>query len=29
MLLKRAVYDKLTVKVNNVDTSAFVLKAKY
>ena len=26
---KKAVYDKLTVKVNNVDTSAFVLKTKY
>ena len=26
---KKAVYDKLTAKVNNIDTSAFVLKTKY
>ena len=29
MLLKKAVYDKLAAKVNNIDTSAFVLKTKY
>ena len=26
---KKAVYDKLIAKVNNIDTSAFVLKTKY
>ena len=26
---KKAVYDKLIAKVNNIDTSDFVLKAKY
>ena len=26
---KKAVYDKLVVKVNNIDTSDFVLKSKY
>ena len=29
MLLKKAAYDKLAAKVNNVDTSRFVLKTKY
>ena len=29
MLLKKTVYDKLLAKVNNIDTSDFVLKAKY
>ena len=29
MLLKKAVYNELTAKVNNIDTSDFVLKAKY
>ena len=29
MLLKKTVYDKLVAKVNNIDTSAFVLKIKY
>ena len=29
MLLKKTVYDKLAAKVNNTDTSAFVLKTKY
>ena len=29
MLLKKAVYDKLIAKVNNIDNSAFVLKTKY
>ena len=28
-LLKKAVYDKLVAKVNNVDISGFVLKTKY
>ena len=28
-VVKKAVYDKLTAKVNNIDTSRFVLKAKY
>ena len=28
-VVKKAVYDKLSVKVNNIDTSDFVLKAKY
>ena len=26
---KKAVYDKLVAKVNNIDTSDFVLKTKY
>ena len=26
---KKAVYDRLAAKVNNIDTSAFVLKTKY
>ena len=29
MLLKETVYDKLVAKVNNIDTSRFVLKTKY
>ena len=29
MLLKKTVYDKLVAKVNNIDTSTFVLKTKY
>ena len=29
MLLKKTVYDKLAAKVNNIDTSGFVLKNKY
>ena len=29
MLLKKIVYDKLVAKVNNIDTSAFLLKTKY
>ena len=29
MLLKKTVYDKLVAKVNNIDTSRFVLKTKY
>ena len=29
ILLKRTVYDKLVAKVNNIDTSDFVLKTKY
>ena len=28
-VVKKAAYDKLVAKVNNVDTSDFVLKAKY
>ena len=28
MLLKKTVYDKLVTKVNNIDTSHFVLKTK-
>ena len=28
-VLKKAAYDKLVAKVNNIDTSAFVLKTKY
>ena len=27
-VVKKAVYDKLVAKVNNIDTSAFVLKTK-
>ena len=29
MLLKKTVYDQLVVKVNNIDTSDFVLKTNY
>ena len=29
MLLKKTFYDKLVAKVNNIDTSDFVLKTKY
>ena len=29
MLLKKIVFDKLLAKVNNIDTSDFVLKTKY
>ena len=29
MQLKKFVYDKLVTKVNNIDTSGFVLKTKY
>ena len=29
MLFKKTVYDELVVKVNNIDTSGFVLKTKY
>ena len=28
-VVKKAMYDKLFAKVNNVDTSAFFLKTKY
>ena len=28
-VVKKSVYDKLAAKVNNIDTSDFVLKAKY
>ena len=28
-LVKKVVYDKLVEKVNNIDTSGFVLKTKY
>ena len=28
-VVKRTIYDKLAAKVNNIDTSAFVLKTKY
>ena len=28
-IVKKTVYDKLVEKVNNIDTSGFVLKAKY
>ena len=28
-IVKKAVYDKLVAKVNNIDTSVFVLKTKY
>ena len=28
-MVKKAVYDKLAAKVNNIDTSDFVLKTKY
>ena len=29
MLLKKTVHDKLFTKVNNINTSGFVLKTKY
>ena len=29
MLLKETKYDKLVAKVNNIDTTGFVLKTKY
>ena len=29
MLFKKIVYDKLVAKVNNIDTSGFILKTKY
>ena len=29
MWLKKTVYDKLVAKVNNIDTSDFVLKTNY
>ena len=29
MLLKKAAYDKLAAKVNNIDTNDFILKTKY
>ena len=28
-VVKKAVYDKLATRVNNIDTSEFVLKTKY
>ena len=28
-VVKKTVYDKLAAKVNNIDTSTFVLKSKY
>ena len=28
-VVKKAVYEKLAAKVNNIDTSSFVLKTKY
>ena len=28
-VLKKTVYDKLVAKINNIDTSGFVLKTKY
>ena len=28
-VVKKTVYDKLVAKVNNIDTSGFVLKTKY
>ena len=28
-VIKKSVYDKLVAKVNNIDTSDFVLKTKY
>ena len=28
-VVKKTVYDKLVAKVNNIDTSTFVLKTKY
>ena len=29
IMLLKTVYDKLVAKVNNIDTTAFVLKTKY
>ena len=29
MMLKKAVYDKLAAKVNNIETSDFVWRTKY
>ena len=29
IFLKKSVYDKLAAKINNIDTSDFVLKTKY
>ena len=29
VLSKKTVYDKLIAKINNIDTSRFVLKTKY
>ena len=29
MLLKKTVYDKIVAKVNNINTSGFLLKTKY
>ena len=29
MLLKKTIYDQVIAKVNNIDTSDFVLKSKY
>ena len=29
MFLKKTVHDKLVTKVNNIDTTGFVLKTKY
>ena len=29
MMLKKAVYNELVAKINNIDTSDFVLKTKY
>ena len=29
LLLKKTAYDKLVAKINNIDTSDFVLKTKY
>ena len=29
MLLKKTIYDQLVAKVNNIDTSDFVLKTNY
>ena len=28
-IVKKAVYEKLATKINNIDTRAFVLKTKY
>ena len=28
-VVKKAVYDKLSAKVNNIDTSDFILKTRY
>ena len=29
MLLKKALYDKLVAKVNNIDIGGFIFKTKY